>query len=151
MPVSNFTADDVLTAANMNLLPRGEMAYAQVTANQTGITTVVDATGLSATWTAVSSRRYRVTVHALITSTVASDVCQVTITNAANAVQAWSAITNGTTGFGETVIATKLVTGLSGSTTWKARILRQSGTGTISFVGDATSPAYIIVEDVGAA
>ena len=51
-----FTAGDVLTAADLNLLPGAVMGYASVTADQGSITTVADLNSLSVTFTAVVNR-----------------------------------------------------------------------------------------------
>ena len=151
MPVSAFTAGDVLTAANMNLLPRGEMGYAQRTTDQGGITTVTDVTSLSVTWTAVSSRRYKITAQAGLLSSVLDDVASIWITDAANAKQATAYVLVRTVSFGVQTNTSKIVTGLSGSTTWKVRAERIAGTGSISVVSGATFPSFILVEDIGAA
>ena len=151
MPVSNFTAGDVLTAANMNLLPRGVMAYAQVIVDQTGISSVTDLTGMSATWTATSSRVYRITVAGEVTATAADGAFVVSLTDTSNVLvkRATDAcLTTSSRSFG----IIYRVTGLSGSITRKVRLNKAGGTGTLTFgtIG-ATNPGFILVEDIGAA
>ena len=74
MAAPTFVADEIVTAAKMNSLPKGQLAYAQITANQSGITTVVDISGLSVTFDAGTSRRIRTTVYVWsLTSTVTAD------------------------------------------------------------------------------
>src|SRR5688572_27587590 len=71
----------------MRLLSRPQahaVDYAIVTANQASITTEVDITGLSANWTAVSTRLYRVSCEAFMVTTVGTDTLSLKITNAAN-------------------------------------------------------------------
>lgn len=134
----------------VDALPLGEVAYAEITANQGSITTITDVTGLSVTWTAVAGRVYEVTVQGLMLSSVADDICQLAITNASNTLQSWGAVsTRSPSAFGESVSCTKRVTGLSGSTTWKARAARQAGTGNVTLVAAATVPAFIKVVDMG--
>jgi hypothetical protein len=128
---------------------QGAVAYAQVTANQGSITTITDVTGLSVTWTAEAARRYKVTAHSMILSSVNDDICQLWITDSSNVAKTWAAVASRNTGFGVTLVATYLINGISGSQTYKVRAQRQSGTGTITTVAAATAPAYILVEDIG--
>jgi hypothetical protein len=56
-----FVAGDILGAADMNALPGGVIGYATATTAQTAIgQAATDVTSLTLTWTAVSSRLYRV-------------------------------------------------------------------------------------------
>jgi len=146
MPVSNFTADDVLTAANMNLLPRGVMAYAQVTANQTGISTVVDLTSLTVTFTAVAGRRYRITGYGRVKQNTSSGFVTMTITNAANTQQSASQILMVATEVGQPMPTFIVVPG-AGSVTYKLRLT--TNTATCDLEAAATAPAFILVEDIG--
>jgi len=148
MPVSNFTADDVLTAANMNLLPRGVMAYAQVTANQTGISTVVDLTSLTVTFTAVAGRRYRITGFGLITQRTGTGTATMTITNSANVQQA-AAQSRLTGADNEMQTATPMfvVVPGAGSITYKLRLTTNASTCDLTATG--TNPAFILAEDIG--
>jgi hypothetical protein len=152
MPYGLATAGDVLTAANVNLLPRGRVAYAQVTANQTPFTTVADVTGLSVTFTAVSGRNYRTTVFLELTDTVSGDLIIAYLTTGAGTQLVRSPFVS----YGVSTAASSALSfsfnssTLSGSTTHKVRLERNVGTGTVGTVASATSPAYIMVEDLGA-
>jgi hypothetical protein len=148
-----YIAGDVLTAANMNLLPGGVEAggYAFVTADQTGITTIVDLTSLTVTFTAVTGRLYRVYVEGYAATSVADDIVELSITDASNTqVQARQWVI-ASTSVSLHISASVLVAPSSGSATYKARLRRVSGTGTIQLSASATAPAYIIIEDVGPA
>jgi hypothetical protein len=148
--IANILLDLAALNIEVDALPLGEVAYAEITANQGSITTITDVTGLSVTWTAVAGRVYEVTVQALILSSVADDICQLAITNAANTIQSWGAVSSRSpSAFGESVGCTKRVTGLSGAITWKARAARQAGTGNVTVIGDVTVPAFIKVVDMG--
>jgi len=153
MPAPIQTAGDVLTAANVNLLPRGRIAYAQATANQTGVTTVTDATSLTVTFTAVSGRNYRTTVFVELGSTVAGDLLIAYITTGANVALVRGAVVapdlSGGSSYSPVMFAYNS-SALSGSTTHKVRIERNAGTGTMGIGASATSPAFIMVEDLGA-
>jgi hypothetical protein len=147
-----YTALDVLTAADMNLLPAGEVGYASVTANQGSITTIADLTSLTATWTAVASRRYQITVFGQAVSSVAGDLAGLYITNGAGTqvqLTTWYLPSAGVSSVA--VSAQVLLTGLSGSVTYKARMARVSGTGTIQFSASATAPGQFSVVDLGVA
>lgn len=158
-----YIAGDVLTAANMNLLPGGKMGYAEVTADQTGISTSnVDLTSLTVTWTAVAARRYRTTVWANIeidTSPTVVTLPNIKITDGSNNQKqvgygVWAAASVGNV-VKSTVCVSVVETGLSGSTTRKARGLSTDMAGgngdTFNIKASATSPAWILVEDIGPA
>ena len=66
MPLNTtFTTGQVLTATQQNNLPFGLVASATATASQTGISTEVDLTSLTVTFTAVTGRTYLaiITLH----------------------------------------------------------------------------------------
>ena len=152
MPYGLATAGDVLTAANVNLLPRGRIAYAQVTANQSPFTTVADVTGLSVTFTAVSGRNYRTSVFFEVSDTVAGDLIIAYLTTGANGQLLRSPFVSYgvSTASYLTVSMAFNSSSLSGSTTHKVRLERNAGTGTVGVVANGASPAHIMVEDLGA-
>jgi hypothetical protein len=124
--------------------------YQQATTNQTGITTVVDLTSLTVTWNAVAGRRYRITVQTLPTSTVANDGVETSITTGAG-----SRVKGSRTGpmatLGEPVSCDPVayVVPGAGSQTYKARMQRSLGTGSITNNATSDNPSFICVEDVG--
>lgn len=150
-----YVAGDILTAANLNLLPGGKMGYAQVTANQTSIGNAeADLTSLTVTWTAVSARRYRISFFVNLTmQTSLIGEGAVYITDGSNThkldtglpqPEAIDTLT--------TLVGSVTETGLSGATTRKLRARRLNGGGdTMSLAAAATYPAYILVEDIGPA
>jgi hypothetical protein len=144
----NLTLNDEWAAA----LPKGTLDYASVTANQGSITTIVDLTGMTVTFTASPERLYRIVASALPQSTVAGDSAALSIATSAN-VQVQrrdtGALANANVPGG--VSAEILLTGLSGSVTYKARMARQFGSGTITANAVATVPMLMYVEDVGLA
>jgi len=148
MPVSNFTADDVLTAANMNLLPRGVMAYAQVTADQTGFTgTASDITSLTATWTAVAGRRYQITGHLnCVQQNTTAGFWNLQITDSGGAIQA---VAPHSLAVGEQapITAFEVVVPGGGSITRKLRARTSAGTGDV--LASSNRTAFILVEDLG--
>jgi len=128
---------------------QGTVAYAQVVADQTGIFAATDLTGMSVTWIAVASRRYRITVTGEVASSVADGVYVVSLTDTSN-VQVKRATGPCTTLNSQTLTLVYCVTGLSGSITRKCRLTKTSGTGTLTFGNaSATNPSFILVEDIG--
>lgn len=148
MPAAFPSAGDVLTAAEYNLLPRGVMGRASVTATQGSITTVVDLTSLTVTFTAVTGRRYQISAQCELLSSVANDVGTMTITTSGNTIVGRSTHTLGAINTSETYNAECEVTG-SGSVTYKLRAFRAAGTGTLSMFASSEAPAFIRVEDIG--
>ncbi|CAB4136919.1 hypothetical protein UFOVP314_45 [uncultured Caudovirales phage] len=130
----------------------GFVAQASVTAQQNGITTVTDLTGLTVTWTAIASRRYRVTAAAEINGTVAGDLLIVYITDGSNTIQQRAVVTvpslNSGGGYAHARLELHL-SNVSGSVTRKLRLERNAGTGTAGMFAAATTPAYLTVEDIG--
>ena len=153
MPYGLATAGDVLTAANVNLLPRGRVAYAQVTASQTPFTTQADVTGLSVTFTAVSGRNYRTMAFMELGDSVAGDLIIAYLTTGANTQLVRHTIVSPALVSGVTYMVAVMSyssSSLSGSTTHKVRLERNVGSGTLGMFAAATSPAFIMVEDLGA-
>ena len=129
-------------------LPWGYMTSNSSSTAQTGISSVTDMNGTSVTWTAISTRRYKVTMSGAVYGTTAGDVIGVQIVDGAAALQRiWSAaITDNNIVMNWQL--EMIVTGITGSQTWKARLLRNSGSGTMAtYTTDVTNMAY--VEDIG--
>jgi hypothetical protein len=150
MPALFPTAGDTLTAAQYNLLPRGVVGYATQLSSQGSITTEVDLTGLTVTWTAVAGRLYRASFRGPLSSTVGTDRIQLKLTTSANTQLASQVmIPNQTSNiiFSSDYFGTPS----AGSTTWKLRALRATGSGTVTMGASATDLAHLLIEDVGAA
>jgi hypothetical protein len=150
-----FTAGDVLAAADMNALPGGFIAYAQRGANQglADSASVQDLSNLEVTFTALASRRYKITGHAGMAS----------VNNAARWI---GLVRKGSTTigrFGQIIgydsgnNATGMLDGCivdspsAGSVTYKLSVERISGTGSATSAAAAENPAFILVEDIGPA
>lgn len=123
----------------------GSMGYAQVTANQAGITTAVDLAGLAVTFTAVAGRRYKITGHVSNFVRTAGTVTFVELRVSEGAAQlntVFLAVPN-TAGGGS---VSHVVAPTPGAHTYK---LVSSSDGTVTMQASATSPAFILVEDIG--
>lgn len=146
---STLAADTAFTSkyAPISL---GHIATTSKTTQQSGITTVTDITSFSVTFTAVAGRRYRITVNALAFSSVTGDVAQLQLTsNDGATVLQLAQVALGTSNMGVSCVILAYITPSAGSVTYKVRLLRNAGTGTLTFDCGAVYPARIVVEDVG--
>jgi hypothetical protein len=123
---------------------------------QTGITTTATtlswgSTTCAATATLVSNRRYRVVaVIPEVWSSVADDSVQVQILGPSSIIYNRQLIQLGKIGVAHSITCEATVSGLSGSSTFTAQILRADGTGTISIANSSLqSSTFIYIEDVG--
>ena len=154
-PNTTFTAGTILTAAQMNRLPWGVVAQGTaLTTTQTGITTAMtDVTGQSITWTADSSRIYMITARAHHYASGGASGGVLEIATGANvAIANSSGATAGGWYTNQTVVA--LVSGISGSVTYKMRAAAIGAGTTMAIVGNATAATYstlIYAMDIGQA
>lgn len=133
----NFTAGDVLQAADMNALPAGIVDYKLLTTDFY-YSTIADVTGMSITFTADPNRFYRLSFEALLQGS-----SQFYILVDASFVQRGQ---NASSVFIHTY-ASVVVTGLSGSTVVKVQA--QSNGGTLRLECDNDRPGVLLVEDIG--
>lgn len=147
--VINARITDARTLARPWTGAWGVVAFASVTANQTGFaSSAADVPGATVTFTAVAGRRYRTTLLLPIMDSASAGTLAGFVTDAANTIKAQNnagIAAGGSSNFQLMAIET----GLSGSVTRKGRAISTGGSATIS--GSATSPISIMVEDVGPA
>ena len=131
-------------------VPLGVMVSATpVVADQLGISSQTDLTGLSVTWTAVTGRRYRITGTGEVTATAADGAWVVALTDAGNT-QKKRATDACTTTSARSWTIEHEETGLSGSQTRKLRMQKAGGSGTVGLSSTtANNPATLTVEDIG--
>lgn len=159
-PVTDYTAGQTLSAANlntnlrdnMNHVPRGVLSYVENTTLNQAASADADVTSLSVSATVAASRRTKVTAY--IPSVERNGAINITVAlyEGANIVNyaRWDA-TNIVTPCCIVAYRNNLA---AGSYTYKLRIVKQAGTyGTFTVRSvDATSgAAFILVEDIGAA
>lgn len=148
MPLNTeFSSGQVLTATQQNNLPFGLVASATATSSQTGISTEVDLTGLTVTFTAVTGRQYLaiMTLHPYGSDQDTSDVfINVGGTNKFTMRQTFAALNKI-----QTQTAQYLFTASSGSTTVKLRMAK-AGTNNVNNYGDANFISSLAVYDLGA-
>lgn len=126
-----------------NLLPGGEVAYAEKTSPSTA--TGADVTIVSVTWTApTGGRRYLVTAKVYMNSTVATDTVIATIYEGATSLQA--GVQDG--GF-KTLQFSRRFQFTAGAHTLDLKFHRNTGTGTFTDNAATTWPSFLLVEDIG--
>jgi hypothetical protein len=144
--VARFTEEGISTAA------RGQLGYAEVTANQATITSEVDLTGLTSTVTVGTSRRIQITAVIRFGVTNANNNALLRIKESTTVLQIGdqestrlSATAN------HTIMTSRVLTPSAGSHTYKLSLEMNAGTGSISLIAGTTNPAFILVEDIGPA
>lgn len=137
-----ITGTQIIAAVAQGTLPSG---YAQVTANQTGISAETDLTSLTVTVTPGTSRRIRITAWARIAQNTAGATPALsikegaTVLTAANATLVIAAQTN--------LTAIVILTPTAVAHTYKLTL--QTGAGTVDLLASATNPAFVLAEDIG--
>lgn len=134
-------------------LPRGTLGYAQVTANQTGIGGVeTDLTGLSVTVDVPAGRRLRVTgrgsMQIVDSARIVGEIYQ-----GGARVGRWAdnTIPGGVASQFFSDAGQTVLTPAAGSYTYKLTMQRVSGVGTADLIVSSSQPAFVLVEDIGAA
>ena len=129
------------------------MGYAQQVNDHSGISAMTDisfgGTPLQVTWTAFASRRYRVTMKALLFSSAVNDNGNLWIRNAASVKQQAFGVNSQSTSHGINVYGSAILTGISGSQTMKMSVERATGSGTFTVAAGTDFPAFVHVEDIG--
>jgi hypothetical protein len=154
---TQLTTGDLVTAANWNSIPVGEVQYTQATSSVGSITgTATDITA-QISHTFVSGRLYRVTLGwGGITSTVALDRATVRILLDAGTMFLRLVVvrSSGTNDLGGLTVSNRFACPgdvSAGVHTMKGQAFRESGTGTITVSAASSSPRYLLLEDIGIA
>ena len=152
-PNTDFSSGAVLTAAQQNRFPRGVMAYNAVTVNDLTIT-VEEIQITSSSFTAVANRYYRITYYEPQISTPATVgtfiIGRIRLTNLAGTQYATGIIQNIAAASNNYTLITSAVVTLSAGSTVIVASLSCSGTAAAA-TRTATSPGYLLVEDIGPA
>ena len=151
-PNTTFTTGAVFTAAQANAYGFSTVANVRnTTASQAGVTSVVDLTGMSVTFTAIANRNYKASFHIYAIPTVTNACYSVYLQEGATILQI--ANTNGgVANVGTTVTAVWVGTFTAGSHTLKLTgQLTGGSTGTIKFEAASVLPWILVVEDIGPA
>lgn len=145
-----YVAGDILTAANLNFLPAGRKGGGHViafnaNADQTGITTVVDVTSATLSFTAVAGRLYRVSVLCGLLQAASTGTATLYINRGGSDLATlWQGSV--TTTVTQSVVGFFLEAPGGGAVTYKVRAATSAGT--LSIKNTQIIGMYI-VEDVG--
>jgi hypothetical protein len=140
------------TAKDLEGVAFGTLGYAQLTATQTPITTVVDVTNCAVTVFVAPSRRIRITGQGPAQSTVAGDHSLGRIKEGATNLGVWYYLTHQVVTRDTNQNGSVVLTPSAGSHTYKLTMERAgAASGDISIAATATNPAFILVEDIGPA
>lgn len=121
------------------------LAYAEVTANQTGIIAETDLTGLSVTITVPAGRRIRVTGHAHLANATVDAITVFRIYQDGTQVQSRT-LAKALAGTDQSATIEWIGSPSAGTHTYKLRAWAVSGT--VSVVAAANTPTFILVEDI---
>lgn len=132
---------------------RGELAYAQVTASQTGITTETNLSGLSVSVAVPAGRRIRITARVQWSSDLTNNSrAEMRIYEDAAVLQTnRTPVTAASHGALATAIDSVVVTPTGATHTYKLTGAAAASTGSIDMGASASVPAFILVEDIGPA
>ena len=149
-PNTDFTAGNVLTAAQQNRFPRGIMAYSTKTTDYAATTTLADI-GLSVTFTAVANRYYKYTFGVYATDSSTTSFIYTAITDSSNTVKGDNYTVSLGAGRYLGYTFSYVTTESAGSVTRKARVNTGAGTATLYAGTGHANYIYLIVEDLGPA
>jgi hypothetical protein len=149
-PNTDFVAAAVLTADQMNRLPRGIMALSTLTSN--GSILNGETTRTSVTFTAVANRYYRVSWYEpdLNNANAATNTFYLRLDNATTGTIIGTSIIYTLATASDNNLTSIVTTFSAGSRTIFARYFENAGTAT-NANASATKPAYLMVEDIGPA
>lgn len=128
-------------------VPVGQLAYAEIQTAQAGITSIVSIAGLSTNIAVPAGRVVKVTAHCMYQSTVAGDQARILI-NVDGTDVTFADVAIAATGRNYAVQAEHIFSPSAGAHTVSVRAIRSAGTGSLTFVGAAAAPAFILVEDI---
>jgi len=148
---TSFSSLSVFRSIHANEFPRGTLVYSTKTTS-TALATSPGTTEFTVTWTAESSRVYLLTyfepdvLHTTQSGPVNTDQT-IRVTNASGAQVALTR--HASIGTRSRMLCMAILTGLTGSVTYAGCLLTASTTGAPTANRDATTPAYMTVEDIG--
>jgi hypothetical protein len=152
-PNTTFTSGAILTAAQMNRLPWGIVGYADRTSAVTVNTGTFDITGCTLTFTANSTRYYRITAATLMNSNhgASQDIdFRIAVDGTAQRLFANTLFANPGPGDRMQFCVSYITTLTAGSRTIKLQG-SFSGGASNTFDASGTNPSFILIEDIGEA
>lgn len=145
------TSKKVTIAQILALGAQGALSggYAQITANQAGITTAVDITGLTVTVTVLAGRRIQLTCYMNLIDTNATDSIAVFLMEGATQLAVCGV--NAPVNIGQSALGNVMcvLTPSAAAHTYKVQVSRTAGAGSVTVSASATNPAFLLAEDIG--
>jgi hypothetical protein len=125
--------------------------YQEITADQTGITTTTDITGLAVTFTAGASRRYRVTIQIALVVTAGAPIdIDLQLKESTTVLRSWPFRSTYLEDLSDASAQySAIIAPAGGAHTYKVTTVPSGGTHRVE--ASATQPAWILIEDIGAA
>jgi hypothetical protein len=117
----------------------------------TNITTIIDLSGMSITWNALTGRHYEVGFSGCGHSSVGGDFYSLVIADQANVLKFQRHVYTVTNALGAFIHGSFIESPIQGPVTRKLRAQRASGTGLVSIFGAAAEPTTLWVRDIGSA
>ena len=146
-PNVTFVSGAVYTASQANAYGFAACSYTTSTTNSTGITTVsVQITGTA--FTAITNRNYKITYYEPAISCTTTADAKLSILNGATQLQ--GNVINVNASFSNTGVCQIVSTFSAGSVTLTGNLTAPSG-GSLTAARGATTPAFLLVEDIGPA
>jgi hypothetical protein len=155
-PNTTFVAGAILTAAQMNALPFGVVAYTASTTTPTAVGTAEAVVLTGSSFTAIANRYYRVTYFEPQSYTSAGSpalyVTNIRLTNLAGAVQREMIKSQAGLNTQDNYLTMSAVLTFSAGTTNLVVTGRSPTVGsTVTLARSATAQAFLLVEDIGPA
>jgi hypothetical protein len=136
----------------MSSAPRGQLGYAQVTANQATITTEVALTGLSVTVTVGANRSIRIVGSIRFGATNIDNAAILRIKEGSTTLQIAEDVASRISSQVNTSLERSVIlTPSAGAHTYLLSLAQSVGTGSVNLNAGTTNPAFILVEDIGPA
>jgi hypothetical protein len=153
-PNTTFSSGQILTAAQMNAFPRGLMTDIVTSTTSYNLTTSFVTQITSGSFTAVAGRLYRVMYYEPVSkgnSAVGTTTNDFQLKNGATVLQAVSTPATSTSALYSPAVLIYVGALTAGATVITGLATTGSTTGTPQLQRSATSPAFITIEDIGAA
>lgn len=148
--VGNFNFGDTLTDSQVDALPGGWIGYQEKLTPTSGVTTT-ETTIVTVTVTLNAGRLVMITGYVPTWTSDAGDRAQFRLLEGASQLQLCRSTTQNTAVATEppTVLQRVQAAPTVGSHTYSMTVVRNLGTGSVAVAGDPTTPAFIVVQDLG--
>ncbi len=144
----SFVAGNLL---DRRLVGGPQLGYAQIVAEQAGITALVDVAGCAVTVNVAGNRRIRLTGQGNFYSSVAGDVVLGRFREDATQLGVWMRSAAHSANLPTMAAGSVILTPAAGTHTYKLSVARETGTGIVALGASPNNPCFIVAEDIGPA